>query len=244
MIKLLRKIHRYFLVFSMALFFFLLWPPLKYFSLKPGRYRGMIWLRKWWAFCSSALAGIFYRFTYEEKIDWSRTYIICPNHASNLDISAMSIMLGHTNCCFMGKANLKDNLITGIYFRTVDLPVDRDSKISSYRAFKAAAEKLQNGINMILFPEGGTADIYPPTVTEFKNGPFRLAIELKIQIIPVTSLNTWQVLWDDGAIHGSRPGICDVYVHKPIETAHLSVDDADMLKDRVFDIINNKMQQG
>lgn len=144
---------------------------------------------------------------------------------------------------FYGQSQF-DNMITATYFRTVDIPVDRDSKISSYRAFKAATEKLQNGINMILFPEGGTADIYPPVTTEFKNGPFRLAIELKIPIIPVTSLNTWQVLWDDGAIHGSRPGICDVYVHKPIETAHLTVDDADMLKDQVFNIINNKMQQG
>lgn len=241
MIKLLRKIHRYFLVFSMALFFFLFWPLLKFFSLKPARNHNMIWLRKWWAFCSSALAGIFYRYTYEEKIDWSRTYIICPNHASNLDISAMSILLGHTNCCFMGKANLLDNMITGIYFRTVDIPVDRDSKILSYRAFKAAAEKLQNGTNMILFPEGGTADIYPPVITEFKNGPFRLAIELKIPVIAVTSPETWKILWDDGAMYGSRPGISDIYVHKPIETAHLSVDDTDMLKDRVYDIISSKM---
>lgn len=240
MIITLRKLHRYFLICSMALFFFILWPPLKYFSLKSSRYRGMIWLRKLWAFCSSALAGIFYRFRYEESIDWNRTYIICPNHTSNLDISAISILLGHTDCCFMGKEVLLESFLTRIYFRTVDLPVNRDSKMSSFRAFKTAAERLQQGTNMILFPEGGIADIYPPVVNEFKNGPFRLAIELKIPIIPVTSLNTWQLFWDDGSKYGSRPGIADIFVHKPIETAHLTPDDADKLKDQIFETIKHK----
>ena len=242
MLKVLRKLHHLLLVASLGLFFFLFWPPLKYFSLKPSRYYGMIWLRKWWAFLSSAVVGIFYRFTFEAPIDWSRTYIICPNHASNLDISAMSILLGHTNCCFMGKEDLLEGMFTGIYFRTVDLPVNRDSKISSFKAFKKAGERLEHGTNMILFPEGGIADTYPPTINEFKSGAFRLAIELKIPIIPVTSLNTWKVLWDDGAKYGSRPGICDVYVHKPIETAHLTMDDAEALKDQVYGLIKEKFE--
>ena len=202
----------------------------------------MIRLRKWWAFLSSAFAGIFYRFTYEEPIDWGRTYIICPNHFSNLDIPAMSIMLGHTNCCFMGKEGLLNNPITGIYFRTVDLTVNRESKISSFKAFKAAAERLRNGTNMILFPEGGTSDIYPPVLCDFKSGPFRLAIELKIPIIPVTSLNAWKIFWDDGAKYGSRPGIYDAHVHKPVETAHLTMDDADALRNHVYDLIKAKLE--
>jgi len=228
----------------MGLLYFVFYPPLKYFSLKPSRYYGMIRLRKWWAFLSSALVGIFYRFKFEEPIDWSRTYIICPNHTSNLDISAMSILLGHTNCCFMGKANLVDDFLTGIYFKTVDLPVDRDSKISSYRAFKAASERLKNGTNMILFPEGGINDIYPPEIGEFKSGPFRMAIELKIPIIPVTSPNTWKMFWDNGAKYGSRPGICDIYVHKPIATDHLTMDDAGALQEQVYQVIKNKFATG
>jgi 1-acyl-sn-glycerol-3-phosphate acyltransferase len=86
-------------------------------------------------------------------------------------------------------------------------------------------------------------DDFPPRLYPFKNGPFRLAIELKIPIIPVTSLNTWQVLWDTGLEKGSRPGICNIYVHKPIETAHLSLDCADALKDEVYRVISNKFEQ-
>jgi 1-acyl-sn-glycerol-3-phosphate acyltransferase len=213
---LLRKAHRLWLITWMILLYFLFWIPLHYFAANAKRQHHMICLRKWWAWLSSAMGGVFFRYTFEEPIDWSRTYVICPNHASNLDIQAMSILLGHTNCCFMGKENLVDGLLTGVYFRTIDMPVNRDSKIGAFKAFKKAAEKLQSGINMIMFPEGGIADVYPPTVSDFKNGPFRLAIELKIPIIPVTSLNTWKVFWDDGAIVWQPPRYmrCIMYINR------------------------------
>lgn len=141
----------------------------------------------------------------------------------------------------MGKDELLDGFVTGLYFRTVDIPVNRESKMSSFRAFKKAGDRLQGGQTMVIFPEGTIPSTYPPQLADFKNGPFRLAIELKIPIIPITSPDTWKVLWDDGLEHGSRPGICHIFVHKPIETAHLTIDDADALRDRVHNIIERKL---
>jgi 1-acyl-sn-glycerol-3-phosphate acyltransferase len=88
-------------------------------------------------------------------------------------------------------------------------------------------------------PEGKIGDEYPPMLHEFKNGPFKLAIDLKIPIIPVSSSNTWKMLWDDGTKYGTHPGICKFYVHKPIDTTHLT--DADALRDKVYDIISQKI---
>ena len=137
----------------------------------------------------------------------------------------------------MGKEELKDGLVTGLFFRSSDIPVNRESNISSYRAFKKAAEKLQQGTSMIIFPEGKIADDYPPVLHPFKNGPFKLAIDLKIPIIPVHASNTWKMLWDDGTKYGTRPGICKIKVHKPIETQHLTMNDADGLRGRVFNLL-------
>jgi 1-acyl-sn-glycerol-3-phosphate acyltransferase len=197
-------------------------------------------VRRVWAFLSSALVGFFYRFEYEQPVDWSKTFIVCPNHTSNLDISAMCILVKN-NCSFMGKEELTSGIVTSLFFKSVDIPVNRDSKMSSYRAFKEATERLKNGTTMIIFPEGKISDDYPPTLHEFKNGPFRLAIELKIPIIPVSSSNTWKMLWDDGTKYGTKPGICKVFVHKPIETNELTVADADALRDEVYDIIRKKI---
>jgi len=133
-------------------------------------------------------------------------------------------------------------MVLGFFFRTIDITVNRDSKISSFRAFKTAAERLKNGISVVIFPEATIPLDYPPNLSAFKNGAFRLAIELKIPILPITSLDTWKVLWNTGSQYGSRPGICNIFVHKPIETAHLALDDADTLRDEVHEMIKQKLE--
>jgi len=238
----LKRIHTHFYKYSVGFFFILFWPVLFLLSKKPGLYRYINKLRQFIAFISSASSGIFYRATFEEPIDWSRTYVICPNHTSNLDVSAISVHL-RNNHCFMGKEELRSHFILRFFFNTIDITVNRDSKMSSFRAFKMASEKLKDGVSVVIFPEGTIPDDHPPALHPFKNGPFRLAIEMKVPIIPITSLDTWKVLWDTGKEFGSRPGICDIFVHKPIETAHLTLDDADALRDEVYDIIKQKLLQ-
>lgn len=196
-----------------------------------------------WVFSyfSSILSGFLFRFSFEEKVDWSKQYIICANHTSNLDITAIILLLKR-NYVFFGKEELLHNFVTGIYFRTIDIPVNRESKISAFRAFKKAEEKLKEGKSVVIFPEGMISNHYPPVLQPFKNGPFRLAIEQGVQILPVTICNNWNLMWDDGKRYGTRPGICDIAVHAPIDTTNLTADDADDLKNKVFEIINNKLE--
>lgn len=238
---LLKKAHSHFYRYSVGFFFYVFYPFLYYTSRNTGRYPAMNFFRKVCGFLSSTVSGIFYRFTLEQPIDWKRTYIICPNHTSNVDITAMSL-LAKNNYCFIGKEELMNQPVTSLFFKTIDIPVNRDSKMSSFRAFKKAGERLQSGMTVIIFPEGMIPDDYPPQLHSFKNGPFRLAIEFKIPILPVTCLDTWKILWDTGLERGSRPGICDIFVHKPMETGHLTLEDADALRDEVYAIIKQKFE--
>ncbi|MBC7401157.1 MAG: 1-acyl-sn-glycerol-3-phosphate acyltransferase [Mucilaginibacter sp.] len=237
----LRKLHCYLYIVSVALTYALIFPFLYIMSCNQRYYKYMNAIRRTWGFVSSLLVGILYSFEYAEPIDWKKTYIICPNHSSNLDITAMTIMVKNNNHCFMGKEALLNNMVTRLFFKTVDIPVNRDSKMSSYRAFKKASDALAEGKSVIIFPEGRIPDEYPPQLNDFKNGPFRMAIDLKVPIIPVSSMDTWKVLWDTGLDHGSKPGICHIFVHKPIETANLTPDDADALREKVHNIINQKL---
>jgi 1-acyl-sn-glycerol-3-phosphate acyltransferase len=237
----LKKIHARFYRYSVGFFVFLFYPPLYFFSRKPQRYATMNQLRRYCSFCSSTIAGIFYKVKYEQPIDWSRTYIVCPNHTSSLDITAINHALKNY-FHFIGKEEFLKNPALGIFFRSVDIPVNRDSKMSSFKAFKKAAENLKEGRTLVIFPEGKIPDDYPPRLNEFKNGPFRLAIELKLPILPITCIDNWKLIWDTGLELGGKPGISHVYVHKPIETAHLTIEDADKLKDEVFNIIDQKFR--
>ncbi len=236
----LKRLHSYFYRYSVALFFILVWPALYFLSRKKERYKYINSFRRLIISLSTAISGIFFRVKHEDDIDWSRTYIIIGNHTSNVDVSSICIA-AKNNHCFIGKEELLKNMVLGFFFRTIDITVNRDSKISSFRAFKTAAERLKEGVSVVIFPEATIPLDYPPNLHSFKNGAFRLAIELKIPILPITSLDTWKVFWNTGSEYGSRPGICNIFVHKPIETAHLTLDDADTLRDEVHDIIKRKL---
>ncbi|MHB1178406.1 MAG: lysophospholipid acyltransferase family protein [Daejeonella sp.] len=193
------------------------------------------------SFLSSVISGIFYRFSSERQIDWSKNYIICANHTSNLDITAI-ILLAKRNVVFMGKEELLRNFITGIYFRTIDIPLKRDSKMSAYRAFKKAEGNIQDGRSVVIFPEGMISEHYPPVLQPFKNGPFKLAIDQQVPILPVTICSNWKLMWDDGRKYGSKPGICDIYIHDAISTVGMVPDDSEGLKEQVYHLINNRLQ--
>jgi 1-acyl-sn-glycerol-3-phosphate acyltransferase len=242
MIKLLKRIH---FVYSLCciLFFFILFWPIYYFATKnPKYYLFLNKVRTVHSFLASAFAGVFFNFKFESKLDANQTYIYCANHTSNLDI-IIFCLLAKGRYHFMGKEELMKNPVLGIFFRTIDIAVSRESKISAFRAFKKAGENLEKGMSLIIFPEGKIDESYPPILQEFKNGPFRLAIEKNIPIVPVSIVNVWQLMWDDGLKHGTRPGIGDIYVHQPIATLNLGEDGADALKDDVFRKINSKLQR-
>ncbi|QIL41727.1 1-acyl-sn-glycerol-3-phosphate acyltransferase [Pedobacter sp. HDW13] len=240
MIKFLRQLHRVWFLFCI-IFFFALFYPFYYLTSRNEKYYGVLnFFRKANSFLCSFFAGVFFSYHYEEKLDRNQTYIYCANHSSNLDIMIFCIM-GHGRYHFMGKDELLNNPVLGIFFKTIDIAVKRDSKISAFRAFKKAGENLEKGMSLIIFPEGKIDDHYPPKLGEFKNGPFRLAIDKNIPLVPVSLANIWQINWDDGAKYGSKPGICDIYVHKPINTAAMSADDSDALKEQVYQLIDSKL---
>jgi 1-acyl-sn-glycerol-3-phosphate acyltransferase len=240
--KFFRLLHTYLYIFVVALMFYLLYPLFFYLTRKPERFRQLNGVRYYFALLSSAFVGFFYRFRIEEKIDWSRTYIICPNHFSNLDISIATLIVP-SNFAFLGKDELAKHPIFSIFFKTVDIPVNRDSMRSSFRAFKKAESYLKEGISLIIFPEGKIGEEFPPSLHAFKNGPFRLAVEQQIPIIPVTIPDAWKKLWDDGLKYGSRPGICDICIHKPVETTGLTIEDMDSLRDKVYGIIAKELKK-
>lgn len=237
----LKKCHRFLYLGVVIFFFFLLYPLLYYFSRKASRYNTLNHIRRFYSHISSILAGFLFWYRIEKPIDWSRTYIICSNHTSNLDIPAITIAV-KSNFAFLGKDDLLENPVLKLFFETIDIPLNRDNRMSAFRAFKKGEEYLKNGMSLVIFPEGKIGDDYPPVLHEFKNGPFRLAIEQQIPIIPVTMINNWKKMWDDGSKYGTRPGICDICIHQPIETLGLTLNDADNLKDRIYTIIHSEFK--
>lgn len=241
MVLLLKQIHRAYSILVILVLSLLFYPFYYVSSRNPGWYGFLNRLRKLNSLLCGWLIGIFFRFTFEQALDPDQTYIYCSNHTSNLDIMIFCV-LAKGKFHFMGKDELLNNPVLGIFFKTIDIPVNRNSRISAFRAFKKAGENLEQGMSLIIFPEGGIdSGQYPPVLQPFKNGPFRLAIEKNIPIVPVSLTDVWKKMWDEGSKYGTTPGICDIYVHQPVSTKDLTDTDADQLKVRIFDLINSKL---
>lgn len=241
MIRLFKHLYRIYSIVVILVLAVLFYPFYCIAAQNPRRYGFLNQLRKLNSRLCSLFIGLFFRFTYERPLMDGQTYIYCANHTSNLDIMIFCI-LAKGRFHFMGKEELLKNPVLKIFFKSIDIPVNRDSKISAFRAFKRASENLEKGMSLIIFPEGKIdPDQYPPILQPFKNGPFRMAIEQNIPIVPVSMTNVWKRMWDDGAVYGTCPGICDIYIHKPIYTKELAISDADQLKERIFDLINSKL---
>lgn len=241
MIKLLRHLHRIYALFVILFFFFLFYPFYYFFARSASTYGILNKCRQLNSRLVCIFTPVLFRYTFETPLNKDQTYIYCANHCSNLDIMIMCL-LGKGRFHFMGKEELLKNPVLKIFFQTIDIPVNRESKMSAFRAFKRAGDNLEAGMSLIIFPEGRIdSGNYPPTLLPFKNGPFRLAIDKNVPIVPVSITNAWKYMWDDGGKYGSRPGVCDIYVHKPIFTADMDAEGADVLKDEVFRLIASKM---
>jgi 1-acyl-sn-glycerol-3-phosphate acyltransferase len=48
-------------------------------------------------------------------------------------------------------------------------------------------------------------------------------------------------MWDDGKRYGTNPGICDIWVHAPIDTSCLTLTDAEDLKAKVYGVISTQL---
>jgi len=217
--------------------FLILYPFLFILLQSPKTYRQADKLRKIWGKSSSYLGLMIPQITYEKPLNPKGQYVICPNHISYIDIVSAGSFFPTFNF-FMAKMELSKLPLFNIWFKTIDVPVKRESLRSAHGAFVDAAKKLDEGATLIIFPEGRIPDD-APNLHKFKPGAFKLAIEKKIPIVPVTFLDNIERLnivdWT------CTPGKMRIHVHAPIETVNLSIDDVQTLQDQVYSIIHNKL---
>lgn len=236
--KLIRTVYVVWIAILFAGFFLVTYPFLLLFLSHPKFYRAAHIYRKVWGWFICIFSGIIPVVTGEEKLSRNKVYIYCPNHSSYLDIITMSIAMPGF-FIFMAKNELAKIPLFGIWFRTIDIGVERQSITNSYKAFSTAKKRLEAGQSLCLFPEG-TIHKTAPKLSKFKDGAFRLAIENGVSIVPVSILDNYKRL-PEGNMRMSSPGRMRVHVHRPISTTHLKVTDVDELKAKVFAIIENKL---
>ena len=119
-------------------------------------------------------------------------YIVVANHQSLLDILAVCAALP-INFKFLAKRELFQIPFMGWAMGSAGyIPVDRGSHKSGRDAMQRIAGVLKNGVSVLLFPEGTRSP--DGKIHAFKMGAFKLALDSKIEILPIVVDGTGQAL--------------------------------------------------
>jgi 1-acyl-sn-glycerol-3-phosphate acyltransferase len=221
--------------------FLILYPIILYGLYKPTRYPFGHKVRRFWGSFLLFMGFIRVKQIIEEPFDYNKPYIICPNHTSQLDIVTLTVKLNQLDFSFMAKKELEEIPLFGIWFRTIDIAVDRKNVRKAAEAYIKATRFFDSNRSLVIFPEG-TISNQVPKLIKFKDGPFRLAIEKQIDILPVTIIGNNIVLPDQGVLEG-KPGKTYQIIHKPISTKGLTLENTEELKNQVYNIINSKLAE-
>jgi 1-acyl-sn-glycerol-3-phosphate acyltransferase len=192
-------------------------------------YNGCMWV----AFTGVRLAGVKVRTVGLDKIDSARNYIFMSNHISNLD-PPVTLPLIPRRTSVMVKKELFKVPILGQIMRIGSLvPVDRRNRDAGITAVRDAVKAIEQGLNMTIYVEGKRS--FDGKLLPFKKGPFYLAEECKVPIVPVTISGTEEVM--PKARFAIRPGLVTVQFHDPIEPRDFG--DRDCLIAKVRAAINS-----
>ena len=135
------------------------------------------------------------------------------NHVSNLDPPIQIPLIPHQTS-IMVKQELFKVPILGRAMRMGQLvPVDRANRDAGIEAVRAAKAVVEKGMPMTIYVEGKRS--FDGKLLPFKKGPFYLAMECGVPVVPMTIVGTHYVM--PKARYAIKPGKVTVIFHDPID---------------------------
>jgi 1-acyl-sn-glycerol-3-phosphate acyltransferase len=206
--------------------------------LSEKTYRQFFIIARLWAKIILIGMGFYYKIEREQEMERGKSYMLVANHTSMTDIMLM-LVVSKNPFVFVGKKELAKIPIFGFFYKRTSILVDRGSSKSRFEVFKRAQHRLNQGLSICIFPEGGVPEDQSILLDEFKDGAFRLAIEHEIPIVPMTFADN-KKRFSFNFFSGS-PGRMRVKVHPFVSTEGLTLDDKKELKDKVWNIIHAQL---
>jgi 1-acyl-sn-glycerol-3-phosphate acyltransferase len=183
------------------------------------------------------LAGVRVKTVGLDKLDPARTYIFMSNHVSNLDPPIITPLIPKRTSVLV-KKELFSFPILGRAMRMGSMvPVDRGNRGAGIESVRIAKQVVQQGLNMSIYVEGHRS--FDGKLLPFKKGPFYLAMECGVPVVPVTITGTHEIM--PKGRFGIKPGTATVIFHPPVEPKDFG--SRDCLMEKVRGVIDSGLPE-
>lgn len=230
-------LYRIWFYILMGVFIIIMLPFLVISILKEEWYPYFFVMARIWARGILLGMGFNYKVEREQEIEKHKSYMLVANHTSMIDIMLM-LAIARNPFVFVGKKELSKIPLFGFFYKRTCILVDRNSPKSRMEVYDRAQKRLSQGLSICIFPEGGVPD-ESVVLDEFKDGAFRLAIEHKIPIVPMTFADNKKRF--SYTFFSGSPGLLRAKVHFFIETKDKVLNDKKEVKDQARILILNQL---
>ncbi|MBV8052795.1 MAG: 1-acyl-sn-glycerol-3-phosphate acyltransferase [Acidobacteriaceae bacterium] len=207
-------------------------------TILSGDVRALYRTSMWSALTGVRVAGVRVTPVGREKLDPAATYIFMSNHVSNIDPPLMMPLIPRRTSV-MAKKELFSYPVLGTIMTIGDLvPVDRGNRDAGIAAVRAASKVIRQGINMTIYVEGKRS--FDGKLLPFKKGPFYLAMECQVPVVPVTISGSYYAM--PKGRFAITPGEVKVIFHDPIQPKDFG--DRESLMQKVRHAIDSGLPPG
>jgi 1-acyl-sn-glycerol-3-phosphate acyltransferase len=172
-----------------------------------------------------------------DRFDANDTYIYMCNHVSNLDPPIVVPSIPKRTSVLVKKEVFRIPLLARAMLMARFVPVDRRNRDAAIASIHEATEVMKTGVNMTIFPEGTRSP--DGKLLPFKKGPFHLAQESGVPIIPMTIYGTETLMPKRG--FAIKPGKATLVFHAPVDPKRFP--DRDTLSDAVYKQIESALPE-
>ena len=199
------------------------------------------WIMKPWAKSLVWIAGIKLTVEGVENVDFRQSYIVLSNHQSHMDIPVLlAAMPNHFT--FIAKKELFRIPIFAQAMRGFGiLEIDRSNRNRAIATLKDAAQIAKSkNISILAFPEGTRSE--DGQLKPFKKGPFMLALDARLPVLPVSISGTFPILPKGKLlIRGGQQ--VRVTIHPPVIVENASYESREQLMDETYQRVASGFMQ-
>ncbi|HVN23826.1 MAG TPA: lysophospholipid acyltransferase family protein [Syntrophorhabdales bacterium] len=168
-----------------------------------------------WAHIYLRIGGITVSVTGLDRVT-NPPYVFMCNHQSALDIHVLLASLPFS-FKFVAKRSLFLIPVFGWAIKRAGyISLDRDNPRRALKAMDEAAQRIQSGTNILVFPEGTRS--VDGKLLPFKKGVFSLAMKARVPIVPVGICGT-SLLQPEGYQVPVQTGTVSIHLGEPMSVA-------------------------